>query len=74
MTDLGTLAGEEGTSFASGVNNRGQVVGTSTTRDGSYRAFLWANGKMRNLGTLSGGRDLGSRAAAINDRGQIVGA
>ena len=35
LTDLGTLAGEGGTSFATGVNDRGQVVGTSTTKDGS---------------------------------------
>ena len=71
ITDLGTLAGR-GTSFANGVNNRGQVVGVSSTRDGSSHAFLWQDGKMRDLGTLPGSRT-GSRAAAINDRGQIAG-
>ncbi len=72
LTDLGTLAGEGGTSFASGINNKGQVVGTSTTKDGSSHAFLWEKGRMRDLGTLPGLR-AGSRAAAINDRGQIAG-
>jgi len=69
--DLGTLPG--GTlSEALGVNNLGQVVGYSTTRDGSTHAFLWQRGVMQDLGTL--GPEYGfSRANGINDRGEIVG-
>ncbi len=71
VLDLGTLPG--GTSSeALGVNNLGQVVGYSTTRDGSTHAFLWHLGMMRDLGTL--GREYAfSRANGINDRGEIVG-
>jgi probable HAF family extracellular repeat protein len=68
FTDLGTLGGNY--SFAHAINNRGQVVGTSTTATGVERAFLWENGTMTQLGTL-GGRN--STAAAINNRGQVVG-
>ena len=39
MTDLGTLGGA--TSWAYGINNRGQVVGYSETASGEMRAFLW---------------------------------
>ncbi len=73
ITDLGTLAAAGGTSFSNGVNNRGQVVGDSTTKAGSRRAFLWQNGRMRDLGTLPGERSVGSSAVAINERGQIAG-
>jgi probable HAF family extracellular repeat protein len=79
LTDLGTLAGNGSTppgaappgSFAWGVNNRGQVVGSSTTRDGGGHAFLWQHGTMRDLGVPPGFKT--SHATAINDRGEIVG-
>src|SRR5262249_25532480 len=39
---------------------------------GQYeRAFIWQGGVMTDLGALTG--DLSSRAADINDRGQVVG-
>jgi probable HAF family extracellular repeat protein len=67
MTDLGAMPGSGlGGSWANGINNRGQVVGSS-----AGRAFLWEKGGMTDLGTLPG-RDF-SWANDINDRGQVVG-
>ena len=68
MTDLGTLGG---VSTAEDINERGQVVGRSTlAKRGEFHAFLWEDGTMTDLGTLSG---LSSQAYGINDRGQVVG-
>jgi probable HAF family extracellular repeat protein len=66
--DLGTLGGVF--SFATAINDGGEIVGYS-----GERAFLWKDGAMADLGTLypscpSGG---GSRAMDINARGQVVG-
>ena len=69
ITDLGTLGGKR--SLAVAIDERGQIVGNSTTANGSQHAFLWEDGDMRDLGTLGGRK---SAARAINGRGQIVGA
>ena len=61
FTDLGSLDGAS-SSWASAINNRGQIVGTS-----AGRVFLYENGAMRDPGIGSGG------AKGINDRGEIVG-
>jgi probable HAF family extracellular repeat protein len=72
LEDLGTLAGSTD-SYASAINNRGQVVGYSTiAATGFNHAFLYERGAMIDLGTLPGGN--WSEAYAINDRGQVVGA
>lgn len=68
VTDLGTLSGSSG-SLATGINDSGQVIGYSTN-DGPFRAFLWENGVMTDLGTLGGTH---SQAWGINDLGQVVG-
>lgn len=73
VIDLGTLGGAS--ACAMSVNNVGQVVGWSKTRNtGSQdpdHAFLWDEEHgMRDLGTLGGAN---SWAHDINDKGQVVG-
>ena len=74
VQDLGTLGGN---SFATDINDSGQVVGwSSTTIAGSTvaRAFLYdesATPKMQDLGDL--GDIYGTRANGINNSGQVVG-
>ncbi len=81
MTDLGTLGGTN--THAVAINDRGQIIGQSETKSGYTHAFLWQKGKMIDLGSLnrrhqgqvcpSGSQYEESNAAAINERGQIVG-
>jgi probable HAF family extracellular repeat protein len=56
VTDLGTLGGSY--SFAYAINHRGVVAGgaaTSTQNDFiSQTGFVWSDGELINLGTLSG--------------------
>ena len=75
VRDLGVRYGlsAEGSPYSAflgtAINERGQVVGTHDT-GGHVRAFLWQQGRVRDLGVLPGDTD--SRAVALNDRGQIV--
>ena len=68
--ELGVLPGHT-SSDARAINNKGQVVGNSSTADGISHAFLWNLGTMRNLGTLPG--DISSQAQALNVGGDVVG-
>jgi probable HAF family extracellular repeat protein len=74
--DIGNL-GSTAVNAALGINNWGEVVGSSSPRDDSTPfngnvGFLWTRQHgMKNLGTLPG--DVASVAAAINDAGEIVG-
>jgi probable HAF family extracellular repeat protein len=73
VCDLGVLDGHV-SSQASGVNNRGQVVGTSCPASGRCRAFVWENGVMRDLNDLKGAfADHLENGQDINERGQITG-
>jgi probable HAF family extracellular repeat protein len=70
VTDLGTLGGS--VSDASGINDRGQVVGSSEVAgDKGSHAFLFIRGHMTDLGALGGDDTYGY---AINNKGQVVGA
>jgi len=77
VTDLGSLAAGW-SATPNWINGTGQIVGYS--QNGlidplfpffQFRAVLWENGGIRDLGTLGGGYD--SWATAINDRRQAVG-
>ncbi len=71
MSDIGTLYGGQGQSWAVAINGRGQVVGSSVSPDGAMtHAFLFEGGVMTDLGTLYGGY---SYALGVNDNGVIVG-
>jgi probable HAF family extracellular repeat protein len=48
-----------------GVNDSGQVVGTTSTAP-----FIWQNGTMQSLGTVTGAT---TYATGINNNGQVIG-
>src|SRR5262249_3537994 len=70
MADLGTLGGE--TSWATGINSLGEVVGFSTTSSGVTAPFIWdqVHGMRRLSGPVFAG---GSYAAGVNASAQVVG-
>jgi probable HAF family extracellular repeat protein len=82
VTDLGTLPGGS-YSYATGLNNLGQVSGFAEVVNsfGILRthAFLWTrNGGMRDLGTADNDFDdqeksFNSRATGLNDCGAVAG-
>jgi probable HAF family extracellular repeat protein len=72
--NLGNLGGDGlfAGIYATGLNDFGQVVGTSdTTGDKSFHAFLWQKGHIKDLGTLKG--DSYSSAIAIANNGMVLG-
>jgi probable HAF family extracellular repeat protein len=71
-TNLGSLGGKFGNQ-AHGMNNRGQVVGTSDLADDAvFHGFVWSRSTgMRDIPPLPG--DTYSVALAINDRGVVTG-
>lgn len=69
VTVLGVLRGDDFAAAAAGINNRGEIVGTSmhdpfSTDDA---AFLWRAGAMIDVSCIEN-----AQANAINDRGQIL--
>jgi len=69
--------GDDATSAAVAINDRGQVVGISGRCDrargrlSAVHAVIWENGVPRNLGDLGG--DAWNTPAAINEAGDIAG-
>lgn len=68
-TDLGSLGG--GWTFASAINDKGDVAGVSRTAAGEYHVFLWSHGQMIDLG--GGTATMRPIVEEVNDHGQIVG-
>lgn len=71
ITYLSTLSSSNSYSNALGINDRGQVVGFSTTSIGKQPAVLWQNSRIKDLGTLPSGSN--SQALGINKAGKVVG-
>jgi probable HAF family extracellular repeat protein len=82
MVDLGTLGVLRGTDYsfrseATGVNDRGQVVGNSCSREDVYSCigFLWdpTTRQMTDLGSPPSGWTDYPRPNAIDNQGRVVG-
>ena len=70
VTDLGTLGGTF-RSTATSINDAGHVAGWASLPDeNTFHAFLWRDGVMADLGSLSGGH---SFARAVNGTDVVVG-
>src|SRR2546421_6024179 len=79
MVEIGALHDGDGQSNPAGINEAGQITGSSNNTAGATHAFLWnpavpngSTGTMVDLGDLPGGYDL-SQGNAINNRGQVTG-
>jgi probable HAF family extracellular repeat protein len=74
VTSIPTLPGDSA-AFATGINNRGQVVGSTFNSMGWSHGFISQDGVMTDLNTLiPGDSNLFIIAASnINERGQISG-
>ena len=72
FVNIGTLGGSQ--IVPTGINDLGQVVGAASLPGASFNqhAFVYSNGAMTDLGTLTGPSGE-SAASAINNLGAIVG-
>jgi probable HAF family extracellular repeat protein len=71
VQDLGALPGDY-ESAALGINNHGDVVGSSGNPEAVHHAVLWpAGGAIQSIGALSNRK--WSQALAINDNKEVVG-
>jgi probable HAF family extracellular repeat protein len=74
--DLGNLGGKSANNVATGINNRGEVVGNSqSSKDGNIHPFVWT----RETGILGLSNLPGAIATVapcchtLNDGGEVVG-
>ena len=77
VTDLGAIPGNDNCSVATSINAAGSIVGQSEIDIvdplfgvKEFRAVLWKDGKIVNLGTFGGQYSV---VHSINDRGQVCG-
>ena len=68
--DLGSTLPGGSVTYAFGINNSGQVVGTATIAGGHPHAFRYSDGILTDLGAPSGSYSYGR---GINNAGQVVG-
>lgn len=72
LVNLGGLSpGATGAAMA--INDRGEVVGYSTSMSGYTHPFLWRHGVMTDLGALEPGSVEYGVAIDINNRGEVIG-
>jgi probable HAF family extracellular repeat protein len=74
LRDLGTISGSTSTVWGFAINDSGVVVGQSTF-GGTYHAFVYSSGKMKDLNKIipTGSGWVLIEANGINSAGQIVG-
>lgn len=72
LVDLGTLPGCS-YSRATAMSSDGKVAGDSCAQLNRSRAFLYANGRMQNLGVIGADETSESSATAVNNAGVVVG-
>jgi len=74
LKDLGLFAGKFSTTWGFGINDSGVVVGQSTFQ-GTYHAFVYISGKIKDLNRLIPAKSgwVLLEADSINNAGQIVG-
>jgi probable HAF family extracellular repeat protein len=70
MTDIHSASLFPSGTMAEGINSSGMVVGEGLLTSSSFHAFLYANGRMVDLGPPGAYQ---ASASAINDSGQVVG-
>jgi probable HAF family extracellular repeat protein len=63
FTRLPTLGGAQGE--ANGINDRGEIVGGTTTVSGETHAVIWHDGALHDLGV--------GEAYGVNNKGEVVG-
>jgi probable HAF family extracellular repeat protein len=68
VQSLGTLGGDS--SFATGINASGVIIGNGSTAAGDFHGWVFKNGVMTDLGGFGGAN---SSADGINSAGDIVG-
>ncbi len=68
ITDIGNLGG--GNTAVAAINDSGKIVGGSDVKSGVQHPFVYANGKMTDLGVPAGFTS--ASAVAINKKGDIL--